>query len=95
MSQIIRNNFHIFYTTREYPSGLLRLSMNIPPGDIFFSIIARPIWMDIFQQGQIRAFKLGVDFTTNPQEKQMLRLQKAIKVQQKQRANWWSFHTAI
>lgn len=95
MTQIIRGTFHIFHTTREYTSGLLQLSINIPPDNIFFSITAKPIWMNIFQQDQIRAFKLGVKFTTIPKEKQMIRLQKSIKVQQKQRGNWWSSHTDI
>jgi hypothetical protein len=73
---IIQNNFHIFHTTREESGRLYQLSMNIHPDDIIFSIAARPVWRDIFQQDQIRAFKIGTEFITNPEEEQMIRLQK-------------------
>lgn len=94
MTQIIKNNFHVFYTTKEKPVRQLQLSMHIPPDDILFSIAARPVWMDIFQQDKIRAFKIGIEFIANPQEEQMMRLQKVIRVQQKQRAKWWLYHTS-
>lgn len=93
MTQIIQNNFHIFHTTKEDSNRLFQLSVNIPPDNILFSITALPVWMDVFQQDQIRAFKIGVEFTTSPKEEQMMRLQKVIKIQQEQRAKWWSSHT--
>ena len=92
MSQVMQNNFHVFHSTREEDSVILQLTMNIPPDNITFSITARPVWFDLFRLDQIRAFKMGVEFLTNPEGKQMKRLQKAIKTQQRQRGNWWTSH---
>jgi hypothetical protein len=93
MSQVMQNNFHVFHSTREDDSWLLQLTMNIPPDNISFTITARPVWLDLFRQDQIRAFKMGIEFMTNPEGNQMKRLQKAIKAQQKKRSNWWTAHT--
>ena len=93
MSQVMRNAYHIFHSTREDDSRLLQLTMDIPPDNVKFSIAARPVWMDLFRQDQIRAFKMGVDFMTHPEGDQMKRLRKAMKIQQQKRGSWWSAHT--
>ena len=93
MSQVMRDSFHVFHSTREDDSWLLQLTINIPPEDVLFSISARPIWLDLFRQDQIRAFKMGIEFMGNPEGKQMKQLQKAMKNQQKKRGNWWATHT--
>jgi len=92
MSQVMQNAYHVFHTTREHDSWILQLTLHIPPDNITFSIAARPVWMDIFQQSQIRAFKMGVDFIASPDGEQMKRLHKAIQVQQKKRGRWWNAH---
>jgi len=93
MSQVMKDAYHVFHSTRENDSWLLQLTMNIPPDNIKFSIAARPVWMDLFRQDQIRAFKMGVDFLTHPEGDQMKRLHKAMRIQQQKRGNWWSSHT--
>lgn len=93
MSQVMQDTFHIFHSTRENDSCLLQLTLNVPPENIRFTITARPIWLDVFRQDQIRAFKMGVNFLAHPEGDQMKRLQKAIKIQQQKRGTWWSSHT--
>ncbi len=93
MSQVMKDSFHVFYSTRDNDSWMLQLTMNIPPDNLSFSIAARPIWLDVFRKDQIKAFKMGVDFMTNPEGNQMKKLQKAVRIQQQKRAQWWSSHT--
>ncbi len=92
MSQVMRDRFHIFYSTREDSSLVLQLAINIQP-DIHFKISAMPVWLDRFEQGEIRAFKMGVDFLTNPNGEQMKKLQEAMAGKQKKRGEWWTAHS--
>ncbi len=42
----------------------------LPPApDEHFKITTIPLWFNIFQQGQIRNFTMGVEFTQNIEEK--------------------------
>jgi len=93
MTQVMQNGFHVFHSTRENDSWLLQLTMTIPPDRVTFTIGARPIWMDIFRQDQVRAFKMGVEFLAHPQGEQMKRLRQAMRIQQRQRSHWWLSHT--
>jgi hypothetical protein len=92
MSQVMRDRFHIFYSTREDNSLILQLAINIQP-DFHFKISAVPIWLNRFKQGEIRAFKMGVDFLTNPEGEQIKKLQAAMAGKQKKRGEWWTAHT--
>ena len=92
MTQVMSQNFHIFHSTRENDSYLLQLTINLPPDIVNFAIQARPIWMQLFHKDRIRAFKMGVEFITSPEGKQMKHLQRAIRKQQKKRSAWWSSH---
>ena len=92
MSQVMKDGFHVFHSTRDNDSWMLQLTMNIPPDNINFAIAARPVWLDVFRKDQIKAFKMGVDFMTNPKGEQMKRLQKAMRIQQQKRGEWWASH---
>ena len=95
MTQVMSQTYHVFHSTREHDSSFLQLTVNIPPEIVNFSLSARPVWLDLFRQGKIRAFKMGVEFMTNPEGAQMKRLQKALKKQQKKRSAWWTSHTTF
>lgn len=92
MSQIIRNGYHLFYSTQENEIALFQLTINTLDESAVFSLQATPIWMTIFNQQEIRAFKIGVNFTGSPDEQRMLELQKIIQENQEQRAHWWKKH---
>ncbi len=89
MSQVFRDGFHLFHTTRDNESALLRLSFDQPPDLAGFTLIALPVWMNLYRLREISAFKIGVDFTENPEAQQMMELQRTIRQNQQQRANWW------
>ena len=94
MTQIMSNSYHIFNSTRENDSLALQLQINLPPDIVDCTIAARPIWMNLFHQDEIRAFKMGVEFLTNPEGKQIKQLMMAMARQQKKRAGWWSSQTS-
>jgi hypothetical protein len=93
MSQVMKDAYHVFHSTREDDTRILQLTINVPPDNIPFSITAHPIWLDLFRQDQIRAFKMGIEFITSPEGELMKQLQKAMKIQQRKRGNWWTSHT--
>lgn len=92
MTQVMINSYHIFHSTREDNSLFLQLTINLPPDMTYFNIPARPVWMNLFHQDEIRAFTMGVEFLTNPEGQQMKQLLAAMARQQKKRADWWSSH---
>jgi hypothetical protein len=89
MSQVIIGAFHVFYSTLENDSFYLLLEIPIPPTMELHTINARPVWLDSYRRDSVRAFKMGVDFITSPEGRQMALLQEAIKLQQNARANRW------
>jgi hypothetical protein len=94
MTQVLRDNHHIFYSTREDSSQVLQLHIHLPPDISNFSITAVPIWMSSFRKEDISAFKMGIEFLTSPEGKQMKRLQQALGKKQKQRGAWWQRNSA-
>ncbi|HHD56733.1 MAG TPA: PilZ domain-containing protein [Desulfobulbaceae bacterium] len=92
MSQVMKDTYHVFHSTREDDTRILQLTINVPPDNIPFSITAHPIWLDLFRQDQIRAFKMGIEFIASPEGELMKQLQKAMKIQQRKRGNWWTSH---
>ncbi|WP_456384819.1 PilZ domain-containing protein [Desulfolithobacter sp.] len=79
MTQVMCGSYHIFHTTRENDSSLLLLHIDIPPEIVNLALPARPVWLDIYHQDQIRAFKMGVEFLTSPDGEQMKRLQRLMR----------------
>jgi c-di-GMP-binding flagellar brake protein YcgR len=93
MTQVMIEAYHVFHSTREDDSLFLQLTVNLPPDITNFSISARPVWMNLFRQDEIRAFKMGVEFLTNPEGQQMKQLMQAMAKHRKKRADWWAAHT--
>ncbi len=90
MTQVMSSSYHIFHSTREDDSFFLELLINLPPDITDLALAARPIWMNLYHQDEIRAFKMGVEFLANPEGKQVKQLMSALARQQKKRAAWWS-----
>ena len=95
MTQVFYNGFHIFHSTRDTSDSLLQLTINQPPDLNDCQLIAVPVWLDLFRQQEIRAFKMGIDFTESPEAQQMKDLQKALQENQETRAGWWLAHCKI
>jgi hypothetical protein len=92
MTQIMHNDFHVFHSTRDTNDAVLRLTIDHPPDIGLCTLTALPVWMDVFRQQEIRAFKMGVEFTEDAGKKQMRELQAALRNNQEQRGNWWQRH---
>lgn len=92
MSQVMYNRFHVFHSTRDNQAAVLRLTISPAPDLDQYTLIAHPIWMDLFYQQEIRAFKMGVEFVEDPEKDQMRELQRALRANQPQRSSWWRQH---
>ncbi len=78
MSQVMANSFHLFHSTRENKDSCLQLTINIQPEIINCRVSGQPVWMDIFREGDIRAFKIGVEFLVDADNEEMLHLEQVI-----------------
>jgi hypothetical protein len=78
MSQVIANSFHLFHSTKENENSCIQLTINIQPEIINCKIPGNPLWMDIFREGDIRAFKIGVEFMGDANDEQMLHLEQVV-----------------
>lgn len=78
MSQVLVNSYHLFHSTKENDSSFLQVTINVQPEIKDCKIPSRPIWMDIFEEGEIRAFRIGVEFMINPEGEQMKSLEQVI-----------------
>jgi hypothetical protein len=65
MSQVMIGSYHIFHSTRENDALFLQLTIDLPPDIVDCKISARPIWMNLFHQDEVRAFKMGLEFRLN------------------------------
>lgn len=79
LPRVLVNTYHIFHSTREKESNFLQLTINIQPDIIEYKIPSRPIWLDIFHEGDIHAFKIGVEFMVNPEGNQIKLLEQVIR----------------
>ena len=79
MSQVMANSFHLYYSTKETLTLFLQLTINIQPEIIDCRIPGQPVWLDVFREGEIRAFKIGVEFLVNADDEQMLHLEQVIQ----------------
>jgi len=95
MTQIMQDSFHVFHSTRDTADAVLRLTIDHPPDIGPCTLAARPVWLDVFRQQEIRAFKMGVEFTEDPEKKQMRELQAALRPNQEQRGRWWQRHCRV
>ncbi len=95
MTQVLKDRYHVFHTTRENNSSLLLLTINIPPHSEEYKIQARPVWLNVFSQHNIRAFKIGVEFLSNPKGKYITEIQKALQKGRSKRGKWWADTCAV
>jgi len=89
MTQVLSNKYHVFYSTKEKESFFLQLVINLPPDINDLNIPAQPVWMNLYQQDEVRAYKMGVEFMANPEGERIKQLMAALARQQKKRAEWW------
>ena len=78
MDQVMIRNYHIFHSTREDDTRFLQLTINLPPDIVEYTVAARPIWMNLFRQNDIHAFKIGVEFLTDTDKQKIKQLLVAI-----------------
>jgi len=78
MSQVLVNSYHLFHSTKENDSSFLQVTINVQPEIKNCKIPSRPVWMDIFEEGEIRVFRIGVEFMVNPEGEQMKSLERVI-----------------
>lgn len=95
MTQVLRNGFHVFYSTRENNSLLLQLTIDRPPDLDRCTLSAYPVWIDFFQRQQIKAFKMGIEFTEDAERDRVQQLREALHRNQQERAKWWLDHSGI
>jgi len=92
MTQVFHHGFHIFHSTRDADDTLLQLQIKELPELDPCPLLAVPVWLDLFRQQEIRAFKMGIEFVDGPEGQAMKELQRALKKNQPQRAGWWQAH---
>lgn len=95
MSQVFRDGFHIFHTTRDTEGAVLQLVIDLPPDIPLILLLAKPVWLGLFRQQEIRAFRMGIEFTENPDEAWRREVEKAIARNQDGRGKWWKEHCRI
>lgn len=95
MTQVMQNDFHVFHSTRDTDDALLRLTIDHPPDINPCTFTALPVWMDLFRQQEISAFKMGVEFAEDPEKEQMREIRAALHINQEQRGNWWQRHCRL
>lgn len=92
MTQVLVNGFHIFHTTRNTDGVAIGLGFtNISAGDSLV-FTAHPVWLKPFQQQEVRAFRMGVQFTAEARLDHIHEVQEALGADQEQRASWWKLH---
>lgn len=79
MSRLTSNSFHIYHSVNESDTICLQLTINIQPEIINTIIPGRPIWLDTFREGDIHAYKLGVEFINDAECEDMMHLEQVVK----------------
>lgn len=79
LSEIMDHSYHLFYSTQENNLFFLNIFLGYTPeSDEDLKISALPLWFNIFQQGQIRNFIMGVEFTGNIEGNALRKLLNAV-----------------
>lgn len=95
MTQILDHLFHVFHSTRESGNSLLRLTIDLPPDLAPLLLTARPVWICAFQQREIKAFKMGVEFCDDPASDRMQEVLDMLSREQQRRGAWWQRHLIV
>lgn len=78
LSQIATNSFHMFHSIKESDTMCMQLKINIQPEIINCKIPGQPVWMDSFHEGDIRAYKIGIEFTCDAETDAMTHLEHVV-----------------
>ena len=78
MSQVTANSFHMFHSIDENDTMYIQLTINIQPEIINCKIQGRRVWMDVFHEGDIHAYKIGVEFMGDANSDDMLHLEQVV-----------------
>ncbi|MCL2458392.1 MAG: PilZ domain-containing protein [Desulfobulbus sp.] len=92
MTQIMIRAFHVFHSTRGAEDAVLQLIIDQPPELGRHVLTARPVWMRIFRQDEIRAFKMGVEFIETPEAEQIREALANLCKNREARGDWWQKH---
>ena len=95
MTQVLQQHVHVFHTPRTTDGLALQLAIDLETEQAHHLLTARPVWLSAVRQRQILAFKMGVEFTTDPNKEQMRELRQALRAHQEERANWWHRHSHL
>lgn len=95
MTQVLQQHVHVFHTTYTTDGLILQLRINLQPEFSNCQLTARPVWLSTVQQRTILAFKMGIEFTADPDKEQMQELRQALHANQEQRADWWQRHSHL
>lgn len=95
MTQVLQQHVHVFHTTRTTEGLQLQLRINVGPEGTDYQLTARPVWLSTVQQPRLLAFKMGIEFTTDPDKEQMRELRQALHADRGQRAEWWRRHSHL
>lgn len=95
MTQVLLQHVHVFHTPRTTDGLMLQLAIDLETEQTHHLLTARPVWLSAVRQRSILAFKMGVEFTTDPDMEQMQALRQALHANQQQRADWWQRHSHL
>ena len=89
MTQVLRGTYHVFYSIQQEKDHFLEVDIALDECEDTFVVLARPIWMNLFEQSEIKAYRLGIEFLVQPDSGEMRALRKAMQEHQQERAAWW------
>lgn len=95
MTQVLLQHVHVFHTPRTTEGLVLQLDIVLDGEQNSYRLTARPIWLNEVKPRRIFAYKMGIEFTTDPDKEQMLELRQALHANQEQRADWWQRHSHL
>lgn len=95
MTQVLQQHVHVFHTPRTTEGLVLQLDIDLDGEQGHYLLTARPIWLSAVRQHSILAYKMGIEFTTDPDKEQMRELRQALNANQEQRAAWWQRHNHL
>lgn len=74
-------SYEVYSKTHQDDSTYLEIRGNLRDENEKFAIPARPVWSDPFIIGELHAYKMGVEFMTNPEGEQMNSLMETVTAQ--------------
>jgi hypothetical protein len=84
LGEIMDDNYHFFYSTQENSLLFLNIFLGHTANpDEDFKVRALPLWFNIFQQGLLRNFIMGVEFTQDSEGNNVKNLLNSITEHQK------------